>query len=483
MSATDPIIVPSCHRGLENLDQEFSYWIDQIEGEVPPDLEGTFFRNGPGRQKIGGQPYGHWFDGDGMVCAFSFINGKVHFKNAYVRTPKYLEETAEQEILYRGFGTQIPGGLRANFLKKATNPVNTSVIYHGGVLLALNEGGRPWALEPATLDTVGEFDYDGMLSSANSFSAHGKVHPDSGDYINFGAGISGFGLKGVKACLNVYRINPQGAMIKKGEIPLANYPFCHDFALTEHYAIFCINSIVFGGMLSYLIGRKSISEQVAFNKAQPMKFIVLDLDSFGVVRTFETEPGAIIHFGNAFEQGTEIVIDGMHTDNFEVNQTLGDVFNPEGRFGGGTYHRYTLDMASGSLRCDRVSELESEFPTFNPSIVGKKHRACYTACSIDNGADSFFNAFQKVQFDGESTLETLPPGCYASEPMFAPSTHARQEDHGYLLVVVYNAHNHQSELQIYRAEDVTERVCRLQLKHHIPHQFHGHFAGQVFIDS
>jgi carotenoid cleavage dioxygenase-like enzyme len=33
---------PSCHGGLENLDQEFDYVIDEIEGEVPTDLVGTF---------------------------------------------------------------------------------------------------------------------------------------------------------------------------------------------------------------------------------------------------------------------------------------------------------------------------------------------------------------------------------------------------------------------------------------------------------
>ncbi len=137
---------PTCHGGLENLDEEYSYWIEELEGEVPSNLRGTFFRNGPGRQKIGGQPYGHWFDGDGMLCAFTFNEGKVHFKNAYVRTPKYIEETAAQKILYRGFGTQLPGGMRANFLKLPANPANTNSIYHGGKLLALKEGGRPWEL-------------------------------------------------------------------------------------------------------------------------------------------------------------------------------------------------------------------------------------------------------------------------------------------------------------------------------------------------
>ena len=48
--------IPSCRGGLENLDEEHSYWIDEIEGEVPIDLEGTFFRNGPGRIKKTKEP-------------------------------------------------------------------------------------------------------------------------------------------------------------------------------------------------------------------------------------------------------------------------------------------------------------------------------------------------------------------------------------------------------------------------------------------
>ena len=104
---------PSHVGGLESLDTEYSYWLDDLDGAIPADLEGTFFRNGPGRQRIGDTKYGHWFDGDGMLCAFTFAEGKAHFKNAYVRTPKYVDETASQHIEYRGFGTQRPGGLFA----------------------------------------------------------------------------------------------------------------------------------------------------------------------------------------------------------------------------------------------------------------------------------------------------------------------------------------------------------------------------------
>lgn len=470
---------PSCHGGLENLDEEHDYWIEDIDGEVPANLSGTFLRNGPGRQRIGGRPYGHWFDGDGMLSQFSFVDGRVHFRNAYVRTPKYVEETAAQKILYRGFGTQIPGGWTKNVLRFPANPANTSIIYHGGKLLALNEGGRPWEVRPGSLETVGEYDYEGALAR-KTFSAHGKVHPRTGHYFNFGAGASGAGIK-PQPCLNLYRIDASGTMINTGQVPLETFPFCHDFALSDKYGIYFINSIVFGGMGKFVLGTGTMSDGVHFDNDQALKIIVVDLDTLQVAREFETDPGAIIHFGNAFDDGDEVVVDGMFQDNFAANETLADVFNPSGRFGGGYYNRYRLNMASGAMTCERISDQECEFPTFNPQVAGQRHGMTWTACSVDNGANSFFNGFQRVDFDGHSTLVTLPPGHYGSEPMFAPAADAAREDDGYLLEVVYDGFKHRSELQVYRADDVADRVCTLRLPHHLPHQFHGHFVSQTFM--
>ena len=472
---------PSHHGGLENLDEEFSYWIDDIEGTLPADLEGTFFRNGPGRQRIGQTRYGHWFDGDGMLCAFTFANGKAHFKNAYVRTPKYLAETEARDIVYRGFGTQIPGGLFKNIGKMPANPANTNTIYHGGKLFALNEGGHPWEVDPSDLSTVGEYDFDGQLARNQVFSAHGRVHPQTGDYINFGAGMSGMTLRGPQPCLNIYRINGAGNMTRKGQVPLDHFPFCHDFVITEHYAIFFVGSIVFDGMLGVMLGNKTISDVVKYDPSIPMRVLVIDLHTLALKHTFETEDGAIVHFGNAYERGDEIVIDGMYQNGFEANATLENVFAPNSRFNGGWYNRYTLNLTTGQLKTERVSDLESEFPTFNMSYVGKPSTVCYTACAIDNGYNGFFNGFQRVELDGKADVVTLPPGYYGSEPLFAPAKDATREDDGYLLEVVYDGFQHKSELQIYRADAVQDLVARLPLTHHVPHQFHGYFTNQVFM--
>lgn len=472
--------IPTCHGGLENLDEEFDYLIEDIEGELPRDLQGTFIRNGPGRQKIGGVPYGHWFDGDGMLSVFSFSGGRARFRNRYVRTPKYVEETAAQKILYRGFGTQIPGGWWKNAFRLPANPANTSIVYHAGHLLALNEGGLPWEVRASDLETLGEFDYDGGLFG-RTFSAHGKIHPRSGDYINFGSGTTRKGFKPPAPCLNLFRIDGGGRVVASGRAVIDRFPFCHDFAMSDRYGVFFLGSIVFGQMGRFFLGTRSIAELIGFDAALPMRIVVVDLETLAVVRQFETDPGAIIHFGNAFEEGDEIVVDGMYTGDFDANQTLGDVFNPDGRFGGGAYHRYRLNLRTGQVSCERLCETESEFPTFNPAVAGQRHAVCYTACSIPNGADSFFNGFQRVEHDGTSTVVTLPPGFYGSEPMFAPAVESTAEDDGYLLEVVYDAFRHLSELQIYRADRPTDLVARLHLTHHLPHQFHGFFTPQVLL--
>ena len=266
----------------------------------------------------------------------------------------------------------------------------------------------------------------------------------------------------------------------KKAVPLDAFPFCHDFALTENHAIFFLGSIVFKNMLNVMSGWKSISDQVTYDPNISMKVICVKLEDLTIDKQFELDHGAIVHFGNAFEESGKIIIDALYKYNLAWNETHIDAFNPETRFGGGTYKRYTLPLNSGEGKEETISDRESELPTFNNSLTGRRQNYTYTACSIDNGANGFFNAFQKVNFDGESELVTLPAGHYGSEPLFAPAERAKSEDSGYLLEVVYDAYSHLSELQIYRADAPSDLACTLKLKHHLPHQFHGYFTDQVF---
>ncbi len=64
-------LVKDWAKGYESQLHEYSYWIDEIEGTIPPELQGTLFRNGAGSLEVNGQKIGHPFDGDGMICAIT----------------------------------------------------------------------------------------------------------------------------------------------------------------------------------------------------------------------------------------------------------------------------------------------------------------------------------------------------------------------------------------------------------------------------
>ncbi|MFZ8891713.1 MAG: carotenoid oxygenase family protein, partial [Pseudomonadales bacterium] len=73
-----------------------------VHGEIPVELRGTFYRNGPDPQFA---PRGmhHWFAGDGMIHAFHIENGRCAYLNRWVRTKKWELEHAAGEALFSPF--------------------------------------------------------------------------------------------------------------------------------------------------------------------------------------------------------------------------------------------------------------------------------------------------------------------------------------------------------------------------------------------
>ena len=56
----------------------------EVEGEIPPDLDGAYVRNGP--NPVNGDP-GHWFSGDGMIHGVHLEGGEAKsYRNRWVRT-------------------------------------------------------------------------------------------------------------------------------------------------------------------------------------------------------------------------------------------------------------------------------------------------------------------------------------------------------------------------------------------------------------
>ena len=156
-----------------------------LAGALPENLQGTLYRNGPGCLERGGQRAGHWFDGDGAILAVRFAGGKASACYRYVRTAGYEEETRADRYLFPNYGQTAAGPFWNNWLRPVKNAANTSVLALPDKLLALWEGGWPHGLNLDDPITQGPESL-GWLSAGQSFSAHPKRDPQTGELYNFG---------------------------------------------------------------------------------------------------------------------------------------------------------------------------------------------------------------------------------------------------------------------------------------------------------
>jgi all-trans-8'-apo-beta-carotenal 15,15'-oxygenase len=87
-----------------------------------------------------------------------------------------------------------------------------------GKLLALWEGGLPHELDPVTLETIKESDWDKQIEG-NEFAAHYRVTTDASTgerrFVNFGAGV-----EGTDANIKFYEFNEQGERVAFSEVTL-----------------------------------------------------------------------------------------------------------------------------------------------------------------------------------------------------------------------------------------------------------------------
>jgi carotenoid cleavage dioxygenase len=62
-----------------------------VIGKIPTDIDGVYVRNteNPIQQPLGRY---HPFDGDGMIHAISFADGKAAYRNRFVRTKGFVAE-------------------------------------------------------------------------------------------------------------------------------------------------------------------------------------------------------------------------------------------------------------------------------------------------------------------------------------------------------------------------------------------------------
>jgi all-trans-8'-apo-beta-carotenal 15,15'-oxygenase len=467
--------------GYESLRTEQAYWIDDIEGQIPAELEGTLFRNGPGQLDVNGEKFGHPFDGDGMICAIAFQNGKAHFSNQFVKTPEFLAEKKAGKILYRGvFGTQKAGGWLSNiFDLKNKNVANTSVVYQGGKLLALWEAALPYGLDPKNLNTLGLETFDGKLTAGQVFTAHPSRDDRTRD-------LWGFGVQpGPKSTISIYQVNDRGELSTESQVKVSGFCFLHDFAYTPNYRIFMQNPVSFNP-LPFVLGFSTAGECIELKPNAPSQFLLIDRQ--GNLTTIETDPCFVFHHCNAYEDGDEIILDSVCYPDYPKLEPNTDFRNVDfDKVIAGQLYRFTINVKLGTVKRELILERSCEFPVVHPRCVGQKHRFAYIGAIAASSGNAPLQAIAKVDMEtGKQEFHSFAPRGFISEPIFVPRDRNADsaEDDGWVLTLIFDATHNRSDLVVLDAQNISGKpIATLHLKHHVPYGLHGSFTHEIFLEK
>ena len=406
-----------------------------VHGTLPQELNGDYVRNGP--NPLPGSSAGHAFLGDGMLHGVRLERGRARsYRNRWVRTRSYLGQTS----YLRSFGR----------IDLTASVANTSIVAHGGKLLALVESSLPYEVT-RTLETVGPHDFGGRLKTP--FTAHPKRCPRTGE-------LHAFGMSLVPGGLTYHRIDAGGTLVESRPIKIARVTMMHDFALTDRSAIFFDLPVVF-----------DLSRAV--RGAMPFRWDAKHRARIGVVprdaaagpaRWLEIEPCFVFHVANAYESAETIVIDAVR---------YRDLWRDGTAIGRGFLTRWTIDRATGRVGEAQLDDVAVEFPRVDERCTGRRHRYI-DALAQDDGTGSALLRYDVER--GSAQAHRFAPGEFPGEFAFVPARGETAGDAGWLMGYVYDAARDASDLVVLDARDVSApAVATVELPVRVPFGFHGNW--------
>ena len=450
--------------------EEFNASDMTVIGTIPADIDGIYVRNteNPVHDPIGRY---HPFDGDGMIHAISFQNGTATYRNRFIRTKGFLAEQEAGRALWAGLMedpklSERPGWGAHEGLKDSSS---TDVIVHAGKILStFYQCGEPYRLDPLTLEPEG-VDHWGPI---DGISAHPKVDPKTGELLFFNyskhAPYMHYGV-----------VDAQNRLVHYVPVNLPGPRLPHDMAFTENYAI--LNDLPLFWEPELLERKLHV---VRFHQDMPARFgIIPRRGGADDVRWFEAAPTYVLHFLNAYEEGSEIILDGY----FEENPAPGSVNRgPAGYERMMAYldqsllqpklHRWRFDLTTGKTSEQRLDDRVLEFGVINNQFAGRKYRYAYSAVSKP-GWFLFTGLVKHDMETGASWPVDFGEERYGSEPGFAPRAGAVDEDDGYLVSFVTDMIEDRSECILLDARRLQDGpVCRIILPARISSGTHATWA-------
>ncbi|MEV6720876.1 carotenoid oxygenase family protein [Streptomyces xanthochromogenes] len=434
-----------------------------VTGAIPPELTGWYVRNGPNPQDAASA---HWFFGDGMVHGVRLEGGRARsYRNRWVRTSTFTDGARVHDRQGR---TDLTAGA-----------ANTHVVRHAGRTLALVESSFPYALDcrpGRELETLGSYDFDGRLTTA--MTAHPKTCPVTGELHFFGYGALD------RPFLNYHRADERGELVVSRPVEVPAATMMHDFHLTASHVVFMDLPAVSdletamrpGGGLPYRWDAEYGARLGVLRRDDP----------YGEVRWLTIDPCYVFHALNAYDlKPNGAPGDGGPADSGPGDGTgLGErivlhVVRYE-RLGanGPTLWKWTLDLATGTVREEQLDDQACEFPRVDDRLAGLESRFGHVTVSQTPSSGPISGALLRYDLrTGAVVRHEFGAGRVPAEAAFAPAD-GRPGGPGWLLSYVYDAARDASDLVILDADNLAAPpVATVHLPQRVPFGFHGNWLA------
>ncbi|MEI5131914.1 carotenoid oxygenase family protein [Streptomyces libani] len=421
-----------------------------VTGRLPAHLNGRYLRNGPNPLGIEDAATHLWTLGAGMVHGVRIRDGRAEwYRNRWVRSTAVADRLGEPRR-----GTPVDELMDIS--------PNVQVVGLAGRTFALIEGGiRPYELT-YDLDTIGPCAL-GATPQGYSANAHSLFDPRTRELHSL---AFRYGSDQVQHIV----MDESGVVLRATAIEVPGNPYMHDFALTDRHVLLFDSPVVFSA------AHLPTGIPFVWDGNRPARVGVMPRAG-GAVRWFEVAPSLVGHTLNAYEDGSEVVIDVVrHPEGFDIRDV--GTSRP-------TLDRWTVDLTAGKLREDRLDDRVQEFPRLNSRYSGRPYRYGYTAAvelyappagpGDTRPDEGFSNALLKHDLL-RGTSEAHEFGRYGavSEGVFVPAGSPTAEDDGYVMAYVFDPERGATDLVLLSALDFTgEPIARIHLPVRVPLGLHG----------
>jgi all-trans-8'-apo-beta-carotenal 15,15'-oxygenase len=451
---------------------ESSYFVEDLVGQIPPYLCGSYYVNGPATFSRGDLHYRNWLDGDGMVCRLRFNHGAVHFANRFVGTTKFNVEQKAGRAVFRTFGT----AFRGDALKRGIaleSPGNVSVYPFHDILLAFGEQALPWRLDPDTLETIGPFHFGGMLNEVTPFAAHPKFDPKTGEMFNFG---TFFSAARPKLCL--YCFDQTGNLRLRASYPMQHSHSIHDFGLSQSYMVFYVSPYLLD-INAMLHENLSLMDSLQWWPERGSQLLVFSRATGENVASVSLPGRFCLHLINCFEERQRLIADVIELERpvYDQYQPLPDLFT---HVSDGGAVRLIVDLETKRLVSRQELEYRRapDFPSIDPASTTLPYSEFWMlgVSRAGNPGRKFFDELVHVRWGEPQTVDIFraEPGCYlGSEPIFLGCPGSTE---GAVICQQFDVSRANSSFLIFDSRNVRAGpVSILRLKDALPFGFHASF--------